>query len=132
MRPPCEIVVWYVIPTIRSELAKELLNLGMKQKEISELLDITQPAVSQYISDKRGHGIKFNPETQELIKVFAKDLMDGKLDQSGIISRICDVCRKVKTEEIVCQLHKEKDNIPLNCTACMGSEAEDHSHPVDN
>ena len=51
----CEIVVWYVIPTIRSELAKELLNLGMKQKEISELLDITQPAVSQYISDKRGH-----------------------------------------------------------------------------
>ena len=68
MRPPCEIVVWYVIPTIRSELAKELLNLGMKQKEISELLDITQPAVSQYISDKRGHGIKFNKETQKLIK----------------------------------------------------------------
>ena len=71
MRPPCEIVVWYVIPSIQSELAKELLNLGMKQKEISELLDITQPAVSQYISDKRGHGIKFNDEIQELIKQFA-------------------------------------------------------------
>ena len=28
MKPPCEIVVWYVIPAIRSELAKELLNLG--------------------------------------------------------------------------------------------------------
>jgi len=129
MRPPCEIVVWYVIPTIRSELAKELLNLGMKQKEISELLDITQPAVSQYISDKRGHGIKFDPETQELIKKFAKDLMEGKLDQSGIISRICHVCRKVKTEEIICQLHKEKDNVPLNCNACMGSESDDGSHP---
>lgn len=73
MRPPCEIVVWYVIPTIRSELAKELLNKGMKQKEISVLLDITQPAVSQYISDKRGHGIKFNDETQSLIREFAKD-----------------------------------------------------------
>ena len=27
MKPPCEIVVQYVIPVIRSELAKELLNL---------------------------------------------------------------------------------------------------------
>ena len=35
MKPPCEIVVWYVIPAIRSELAKELLNLGMRQKDVS-------------------------------------------------------------------------------------------------
>ena len=96
MRPPCEIVVWYVIPSIRLELAKELLNLGMKQKEISELLDITQPAVSQYISDKRGHeSIKFTDERQESIREFAIDLKDGKLNQSGIISRICDLCRKI-------------------------------------
>ena len=47
MKPPCEMVVWYVIPAIRSELAKDLLKLGMKQKTISELMDITQPAVSQ-------------------------------------------------------------------------------------
>ena len=126
MRPPCEIVVWYVIPSIRSELAKELLNLGMKQKEISELLDITQPAVSQYISDKRGHGIKFNDEVQELIREFAMDLKDGKLNQSDIIARICDLCRKIKTEDVVCQLHKEKDNIPVNCDACMGSHVDHH------
>jgi predicted transcriptional regulator len=98
----------------------------MKQKGISELLDITQPAVSQYISDKRGHGIKFNDDVQELIKEFAMDLKEGKLNQSGIISRICDLCRKIKTEDVVCQLHKEKDNIPVNCNACMGSHADHH------
>ena len=49
MKPPCEMVVWYIIPAIRSELAKDLLKLGMKQKKISELMDITQPAVSQYL-----------------------------------------------------------------------------------
>ena len=129
MRPPCEIVVWYVIPSIRSELAKELLNLGMKQKEISELLDITQPAVSQYISDKRGHGIKFTDEIQESIREFAIDLKDGKLNQSGIISRICDLCRKIKTEDVVCQLHKEKDNISVNCNACMGSHTDPNVEP---
>ena len=57
MKPPCELVVWYVLPAIRSELAKSLLSLGMKQKDVSQLMDITQPAVSQYITDKRGSGI---------------------------------------------------------------------------
>lgn len=121
MRPPCEIVVWYVIPTIRSELAKELLNLGMKQKEISELLDITQPAVSQYISDKRGHGLKFNDETQNLIREFAKGLVEEKYNQRDIIPHVCEICRKVKTDEILCQLHKEKGKMPTDCDACMSS-----------
>lgn len=121
MRPPCEIVVWYVIPTIRSELAKELLNLGMKQKEISELLDITQPAVSQYISDKRGHGIKFNDETQNLIREFAKGLVEEKYTQRDIIPHVCQICKKVKTDEILCQLHKEKGKMPTDCDACMSS-----------
>ena len=58
MKAPCEIVVWYVIPAIMSELAKELLNLGMKQKDVSEIMNITQPAVSQYITGKRGSGVK--------------------------------------------------------------------------
>ena len=101
----------------------------MKQKEISELLDITQPAVSQYISDKRGHGIKFTDDIQSLIRQFAMDLKDGQLTQSDIISRICDLCRKIKTEDVVCQLHKEKDNISLNCNACMGSNADHHTEP---
>lgn len=123
MRPPCEIVVWYVIPSIRSELAKELLKLGMKQKQISELLDITQPAVSQYISDKRGHGIKFDDKTQNMIKIFAKDMMEKKIEQGDVIRRMCEICKNVKSEEIVCQLHKEKDKIPAGCDACMGSKS---------
>ena len=89
MKPPCEMVVWYVIPAIRSELAKDLLTLGMKQKKISELMDITQPAISQYITDKRGSGIKFNDEVNELINDFAKDLYDEKATKSDIIPRTC-------------------------------------------
>jgi len=124
MRPPCEIVVWYVIPSIRAKLAKELLKLGMKQKQISELLDITQPAVSQYISDKRGHGIKFDDHTQNMIRIFARDLMDQDLDQTNIIGRTCEICKNIKAEEIICQLHKEKDKIPSSCDVCMGSKRE--------
>ena len=78
MKPPCELVVWYVLPAIRSELAKSLLSLGMKQKDVSQLMDITQPAVSQYITDKRGSGIKFNDEVNSLINDFASELYSGE------------------------------------------------------
>ncbi len=123
VKPPCEMVVWYVIPTIRSELAKELLQLGMKQKEISKLLDITQPAVSQYISDKRGHGIKFNDQIMAMIKEFAHDLKEETATQQDIIPRTCKICKMIKTEDVLCQIHKEKDKIPADCTACLGSDA---------
>lgn len=124
MKPPCEMVVWYVIPAIRSELAKELLNLGMKQKTISELMDITQPAVSQYLTDKRGSGLQFNNDVKQLIHDFAKDLYDENADKSDIISRTCYICKRIKTEDVLCQLHKEKGDMPADCKACLGSEVE--------
>lgn len=124
MKPPCEIVVWYVIPSIRSKLAKELLKLGMKQKEISQLLDITQPAVSQYISDKRGHELDFSPEVDEYIKNMAKEMTTGELQPIDLIPRFCHVCKTVKTQEVLCQLHREKVNIPSYCNVCMGSKSD--------
>ncbi len=114
MKPPCEMVVWYVIPAIRSELAKDLLKLGMKQKTISELMDITQPAVSQYLTDKRGSGIEFNDDVKQLIQDFADDLNDGTATKADIISRTCYICKRIKTEDILCQIHK----------ACLGSALE--------
>lgn len=124
MKPPCEIVVWYVIPSIRSKLAKELLKLGMKQKEISELLDITQPAVSQYISDKRGHEIDFEPVVEQYIKNMAKDMTTGDLKPIDLIPKFCHICKTIKTQEVLCQLHKEKVNIPEYCSVCMGIKSD--------
>lgn len=124
MKPPCEIVVWYVIPSIRSKLAKELLKLGMKQKEISQLLEITQPAVSQYISDKRGHEIDFEPEVEEYIKNMAQEMTTGELQPIDLIPKFCKVCKTIKTQEVLCQLHKEKVNIPSHCNICMGSRSD--------
>ncbi len=124
MKPPCEIVVWYVIPSIRSKLAKELLKLGMKQKDISKLLDITQPAVSQYISDKRGHEIDFEPKVDAYIKKMAKDMQSGEIKPIDLIPRFCQICKTIKTQEVLCQLHKEKVNIPTYCNVCMGSESD--------
>ncbi len=123
MKPPCEMVVWYIIPAIRSELAKDLLKLGMKQKRISELMDITQPAVSQYLTDKRGSGIEFNDDVKALIEEFANDLNEGTATKMDIIPRTCYICKRIKTEDVICQIHKEKGQMPADCQACLGSEA---------
>ncbi len=125
MKPPCEMVVWYVIPAIRSELAKDLLKLGMKQKAISELMDITQPAVSQYLTDKRGSGIEFNDDVKQLIQDFANDLNDGTATKLDIISRTCYICKRIKTEDILCQIHREHGHVPADCKACLGSALEE-------
>lgn len=130
MKPPCEIVVWYVIPSIRSKLAKELLKLGMKQKDISKLLDITQPAVSQYISDKRGHEIEFDPVVEHYIENMAKDMKNGDIEPVDLIPRFCHICQTIKTKEVLCQLHKEKVNIPTYCNVCMGSKADLSVHEL--
>ncbi len=123
MKPPCEIVVWYVIPAIRSELAKELLNLGMRQKDVSELMDITQPAVSQYITDKRGSGIKLDDDVRKMVKDFAKELADGEATKAQLIGRTCAICKHVKTTDVLEQLNIDKSELGEDCQSCLGSEA---------
>ena len=53
MELPQEIELWYVIPSLRKALVTVLKKKGMKQKDIAPLLGISEPAVSQYMKDKR-------------------------------------------------------------------------------
>lgn len=122
MKPPCEIVVWYVIPAIRSELAKDLLALGMKQKDVSELMDITQPAVSQYITDKRGSGIELSQDIKEMINELAVQLHNGEAKKTEIIGRTCSICKNIKTDEVLKQLNLDKNDLDEDCQGCLGSE----------
>jgi predicted transcriptional regulator len=120
MKPPCEVIVWYVIPTIRAELAKELVKMGMSQKEISQRLGITQSAVSQYIKDKRGKCIPINKEVRKGIKLFAKQVMTEK-NPKDTIPGLCMVCAIVKSSGSLCELHKKDDASLEGCDVCFES-----------
>ncbi len=96
MKVPCEIAVWYALPAIRSELAKELAKV-MSQKEISEILGITQAAVSQYVSNKRGSKIELQDDARAAIADLADDIARvGTVDPT---QRICEICRKIREDE---------------------------------
>ena len=113
-----------MIPAIRSELAKELLNLGMKQKDVSELMDITQPAVSQYITDKRGSGIKLDDHVKTMVKDFAFELSTGESTKADLISRTCMICKQVETADVLNQLGIDKSELGEDCQSCIGSELQ--------
>ncbi len=53
MKSPCEEIVWDVLPSIRAAIAEELIKRGISQKDVSRMLGITPPAVSQYVSKGR-------------------------------------------------------------------------------
>lgn len=120
MKLPCELVVWYVLPSIRSELTRELIKLGMSQKEVSKKLGITQAAVSQYVSKKRGYGIKFKKDVIEAIRKLAKDIVKDNTFEDLTI-RTCNICMKIKADKTLCKLHRDYEEIPKDCNACLNS-----------
>jgi len=102
MKSPCEIIVWEVLPGIRAALAEEMIKKGLSQNEIAKMLGITQAAVSQYTSKKRGSWFTFQEDAKEEIKKLADDLVHGTVDD--LVMRICTICMKVRTEGSVCKL----------------------------
>ncbi|AEB69146.1 MAG TPA: helix-turn-helix domain-containing protein [Methanothrix soehngenii] len=100
MKSPCEEIVWNVLPSIRAAIAEELIKRGISQKDVSKMLGITPPAVSQYVSKKRGYNIEFREDIREAIGGLAEDLIDGKVDD--LVRRICDICCMLQDDESAC------------------------------
>ena len=87
-------------------------------------MDITQPAVSQYITDKRGSGIKLDDDVRAMIHEFASQLSKGEATKADLIPRTCNICKNVKTIDVLEQLNIDKSDLGDDCRSCLGSEAK--------
>lgn len=126
MKIPCELVVWYVLPNIRRELAKELVEgHGLTQAEVARRFGVTDAAISQYMKKKRGA----NQEMEESIgydefinqvRISAERIVNSGVDivqetcricgvvkQSGMLSRIYEVQTGHRPPACVCPAHDE-------------------------
>ncbi len=115
---PQEIEVWYLLPALRREIAKSLIKKnGLSQKETAKILGITEPAISQYLSSKRGKKMIFSKkELVEIEKVANKISNDPK--------RVNDYLYKLSVafrgSDAVCRIHRKHDNsLPEKCTLCV-------------
>lgn len=95
---PCEAAVWVIIPAIRREIVRILVEeMSMMQREVVELLGITEAAVSQYLNGKRGVGVKISGDLREKVREVAVKVAE-KGDASPLAEKTCELCRMVRAE----------------------------------
>lgn len=114
---PQEIQVWYIIPVLRKELTRYFINeLGVSQKETARKLSLTEAAVSQYISGKRGSNIKLD---KALIEEIGKSAEEINRHPENIIEEMMRLLELEKVRKIVCDIHKKTDpRVRKGCSIC--------------
>ena len=70
-KQPSEIIVDHILPPIRAQLAKELVDCDISQQRIARILGLTPAAVSQYMSKKRGYAVEFDEDVLKELRVIA-------------------------------------------------------------
>jgi predicted transcriptional regulator len=83
----------------------------MKQSDVADLLGITQAAVSKYNRQIRGATIKIDQirEIQVLMQEISKQLAEKRLSSPQLSIKICEVCKVVRQEGLMCLLCKRSD-----------------------
>jgi len=125
MKIPCEIIVWYVLPIVRREVANELVNVHhMSQAEVARKFGVTDAAISQYLKKKRGdsaiieNSAKY-PEFIGKIRESANLIAEGK---TSFEAEMCKVCSTVKQMGILDEIYQQQfGTMPVSCTnMCTG------------
>ena len=99
MKIQCEEAVWYTLPIIRKEFAKSLIkDHGLTQRKAAEKLGITEAAVSQYLSKKRGDFKVSDATLRREIKESTKRIIKG--DSKVMKTETCRICHLLRARGI--------------------------------
>ncbi len=90
-----------ILPSIRAEIARELvLFYKLSQSDVSSILGVSQPAVSQYVRQVRGNRAYEDTIRQE-IKSLCEKLVNNKvkIDMENELYNICKIAAELKTKK---------------------------------
>jgi predicted transcriptional regulator len=102
MSTSCEYVAKHFLPLYRAFVAKKLIEkYGYTQIQAAEKLGTTQPAISQYLSDKRGcKGSSNYDEVEPLVKAVAAEAAESfakkEMTPEEFNESFCDLCKKLR------------------------------------
>jgi len=131
MRPPCELVLREFLPAVRARTAVALRQRGLSQSEIAERLDITQAAVSKYLSQPVAA-----KETHRGEKALGEKLADIILSDSSssdqAVKAVCSACMYLRLGSTICARHKQtvprlKDTDCHVCSELLGGREQNLS-----
>jgi uncharacterized protein len=106
-----ELEVWYILPSIRKELARNMKEKGLSQTKIAKLLGITEAAVSQYLKSKRAVEFKFDDHMKVVLKAAADRIIAGKSQRAEIQK----VISQAEKSRVVCKVCGDTKGICKEC-----------------
>ena len=114
---PQELEVWYLLPSLRKEIAKTLVNeYELSQKKVAEIFGMTESAVSQYLKSKRANELKFSKSELEEIKKYANKIIQ---DKKNYHKYLFELSKKMRGTKSLCDLHKKRDSsLKSDCSLC--------------
>lgn len=107
------IVVQYILPTLRAEITKELIEKhGLRKTEAADKMGVTPAAVTQYLKRDRGNIaselVRRSKEVMDRVSDITNDLVRGESPADILLMKLCMACRVVRTEKLICELHMEE------------------------
>ena len=115
---PQEIEVWFIIPALRRELTKCMIDdYKFTQKKVAEHMGITEAAVSQYLSSKRANEVIFTSGILDEIKKSVKIIIENR---ELLIPEMMRLCKLTAVKQVMCDIHKSQDvELPEGCDVCF-------------
>jgi len=117
MKTVCEVVVQDILPTLRAAIAKELIaGYNLNQGEVAKLLDVSQPAVSQYLRQLRGKSDFLEDKTvKNEIKELAGRLHEKQISQAELSTKMCHISKLIIDNKLI---KTEKFHNVEGCIVC--------------
>ena len=123
MKPYCEIVAQYVLPTMRALIAKKLMEkYKLTQQNAALKLGLTQSAISQYMRNLRGSKIKNIEKDENInkeIEIFVDRIASGELNSLTRLDSFCSICKTIRRKKLLCDIHMKVFPDIKDCRICL-------------
>ena len=112
---PQEVIVWYILPAIRREMTKSLIEeYNLPQKDIAQRFGLTEPAISQYKKGARGD-IELSSDIKEKVKKAAQKIAE---EGSSAPLEVQRVLKYIQNGGFLCDFHKKYGLVHKDCDIC--------------
>jgi len=122
MKTTCEIVVQAVLPAVRREVARELVERHrFTQAEVARMFGVTDAAISQYLKARRGVGQDLETTGRyEEFRAEAARSADAMAQGSTFPKEACRICVAMREAGIIPAVYELRTGIPMPECSCAG------------
>ncbi|MEM0325037.1 MAG: helix-turn-helix domain-containing protein [Candidatus Aenigmatarchaeota archaeon] len=106
MKILCEVVSNEFLPIVRALISKNLIEkYGFTQTEVAEILGVSQPLISFYLSGLRAKNVKKflenKKEVLEEIENLCRKIVYERIDEKELAQKIIEIAKKCYKEDNV-------------------------------